>query len=83
MTQAELMEVILKMRCLSSAMAYKVAFNLANGDKNCNINNLILLNDYIDVLLKYNFESENCVTEDEFEGMLESAKYLSKLCTCD
>lgn len=83
MTQPELVTLVLELKCCSSTLAFNVAFNMINGDKNCKINNLILLNDYIDVLLKYDIEGTNCITSEEFDTIVDNATQICKLCDCE
>lgn len=83
MLQSELITLVLDLKCCSSTLAYNIAFNIINGDKLCNIDKLIFLNDYIEILLKYNIEGENCINEDEFETIVDNAKQICSLCDCE
>ncbi len=83
MTQEELIELILDLRCCSARLAYNIAENMINGDKSCKVTNLMLLNDNIDSLLRYEIDGSNCTTEDEFEVILDNAKQICKICNCD
>lgn len=87
MTQAELKIIIVRLRCCSGQQAYDLAINLINGDTSCKskIDNVLLLNDYINLLLKYDLTegADNCLASDEFENILNNAKTICKLCDCE
>lgn len=83
MTQEELVVLILKLKCCSSTLAFNIAFNMINGDKTCKIDNLILLNDSIQVLLKYEINGENCIDEDQFNTIVDNATQICQICNCE
>jgi len=87
MTQVELKSIIVRLKCCSAEQAYTLSINLTNGDTSCKskIDNVLLLNDYIDLLLKYDLSEGaiNCLTSDEFENILNNAKTICKLCDCE
>jgi hypothetical protein len=85
MTQAALKTFIYRLRCCSGDLAVEIANQLKWGDKVCKFNNLMLLNDSIDYLLKYDVSEEaiNCITESQFEDMIDRTKNICKLCDCE
>jgi hypothetical protein len=86
MTQAELTTNIYKFMCCSGNMAEEVATLLVSGDKSCKtkIDNILLINDYIDQLVKYDLtvNANNCLTTNEFDLIYNNASVLCKLCDC-
>lgn len=84
MDQEEVIELILKLMCCSSYMGNEIATNLANGDGYCDITNLILINDIIEQLQRYDTTegAENCLTEDEFETLVTNGKNACVICDC-
>jgi hypothetical protein len=87
MTQAQLKLKILRLQCCSGNMSNEIATLMINGDKSCKskIDRLLILNDYIDLLLKYDLTTDaiNCLTEDEFTNILNNATVICKLCDCE
>lgn len=86
MTQSELKNKIHRLQCCSGNMAKLIVDNITLGDKSCkvNINNLLLLNDYIDLLLKYDLSENaiNCIDSNEFDIIYSNAIVLCKICDC-
>lgn len=84
MTQDELIELMVRLMCCSSTMASEIATNLANGEGFCDITNLIILNDIINQLKRYDTTegATNCLTEEEFEDMVTNAKNACMVCDC-
>lgn len=85
MTQEELIELILRLMCCSSSMAEEIAINLANGEGFCDMTNLIILNNIIKQLQRYDTTADatNCLTEEEFEDMVTNAKNACVICDCN
>lgn len=83
MTQDELRTFVLRLRCCSSDKAYQLATKLINGSK-CNTKELTMLNGIITSLLPYVVDSENnCLTEDEYTTVVDTARQICKLCDCE
>ena len=86
MTQTELKADIYKFMSCSGNMAEEVATLLVSGDKSfkTKIDNILLINDYIDQLVKYNLTqgANNCLTTSEFNLIYTNASVLCKLCNC-
>jgi hypothetical protein len=85
MTQEELTDLLIRLMCCSSYMANDIATNLANGEGFCDLTNLIILNDIIDQLKRYDTTTDatNCLTEDEFDTMVTNAKNACIICDCE
>jgi hypothetical protein len=83
MTNEKLNNIIIKLRCCASVLADEIATNLAKGGCDLTVR-LIILEDSIALLKKYNLDNEdlNCLTYDEFEAVLQNAVDLCKLCNC-
>ncbi len=85
MTQDELKNKIFKLIVCSSNLGYLISNQLLIGS-DCKeaMNRLFLLNDYINLLLKYNLniESKNCLTEKEFQDIYDNSTGLCKICEC-
>lgn len=85
MTQQELKNIIVRLRCCSSNIANCLSKELINGSGLDTIvfNNLLLLNNYISLLLKYNLSDTNCISEQEFIKILNNATGLCEICDCE
>lgn len=84
MTQEELIVLVYRLRCCSGTLGDQIATKMSNGT-NCSINKLVVLNDYIEILLKYNLETDtNCIDDiDEgFATMVANAKNMCRICDC-
>jgi len=84
-TQDELKVIIQRLKCCLGTKSSEY-YNLVKIGENNNIKyyNLILLSDYIKHLLKYNLtlNATNCLSQDEFENILENATNICDLCDC-
>jgi len=86
MTQQELKNIIFKLRICSSNMSVDLINKLINGGScSITINTIMLLNDYINQLLKYNTEQEaiNCLNTNTFNKIYNNATSLCKICDCN
>lgn len=83
MTQTQLENLIIKLRCCSATLADKIATTLSTGGCDSSIQ-LILLNDYIHQLLVYTLDDEtrNCLTSDQIDNIVEQSKEICDLCDC-
>lgn len=83
MTQTQLENLIIKLRCCSATLADKIATTLSIGGCDSSIQ-LILLNDYIHQLLVYTLDDEtrNCLTSDQIDNIVEQSKEICDLCDC-
>jgi hypothetical protein len=84
MTQEEIELFVYRLSCCSGTMGETLAKKLALGN-NCSINTLMILNDYIDVLLKYDLTSDtNCIDgiTDGFDDMVAHARSICDICDC-
>lgn len=87
MIQSELKIYILKLKCCSAKLAGKYANDLIIGNTtiNCyNFQKLILLNNSIKELLKYDINNklENCFNEDKFNILINNTTDICSVCNC-
>lgn len=86
-TQEELINKIYRLQCCSSNLALLLIDNINVGSRTCKKeeNNLILLNNSIDLLLKYNLteDSANCLIEEEFNKIYNNSINICKICDCE
>ena len=86
MTQEKLKKTILKLQVCSSYMANNLATCMINGTNNINtLNLLMILNDSIKLLLKYDLSenAKNCLTDIEFKKILNNSTTTCKICDCN
>lgn len=83
MTQQELITLVLDLKCCSARLSSIAAINIINGKKTCDLTKLMLLNDYIDLLLKYDIDGVNCLIEEEFEQIVDNSKQICVFCDCE
>lgn len=87
MTQDELKIKIYRLQICSANLADSLVDNLTLGDKSCktSFNNITILNDIINLLLKYNLTegATNCLTLTDFENLHDKAINICKLCDCE
>lgn len=83
MTQLQLENLIIKLKCCSATLADKIATSLSIGGCDNSIQ-LILLNDYIRQLLVYTLDDEtrNCLDSDQIDNIVEQSKSICDLCDC-
>jgi hypothetical protein len=82
MTEEQRYTLIIRLKCCIASAGDCNSTSLQNGGADITTQ-LTLLNGYIDILTVYNTETDtNCVTEDEFESVVNKAKKLCKLCDC-
>lgn len=81
MTQDQLVNLIINLRCCSANLAIEIADKLVIGGCD-NTKKLIFLNDYIKHLSYYNLSDNtlNYLTEDEFNNIVDSAKQICDIC---
>ena len=86
-TQNELSVIIYRLECCSAEKANELVTCLTNGDKKYKIklNNLMYLIEGIKLLLKYNTSdiNKNCLSEDDFNKILDNTTNICKLCNCN
>lgn len=82
MIQQDLIDLIIRLKCCSAILANNLAEKLKIGN-NCSFDNLILLNDYIKVLLKYDLNNTNCITETDFNNIITQSKKICEFCDCN
>lgn len=81
MTQPELINQIISFKCCSAKLADILINKLMLGNK-CSLDSLTLLNDYIKLLSKYDLTSTNCITEEDFNNMIQNARNICGICDC-
>jgi len=83
MTQTQLNNLIIKLKCCSSVKADEMA-SAAKIGQCINYKELVLLNDYINVLQHYTLDdlTQNCLDETEFDNIVVQAKSICELCDC-
>jgi hypothetical protein len=87
MTQDELKIYILKLKCCSAKLADKYVNDLIIGNItiDCyNFQKLIILNNSIKELLKYNIvdTTNNCLSEDNFDTLINNTTDICSVCNC-
>lgn len=92
MTKLELQTYILKLKCCSAKLADKYVNDLIIGNItiDCyNFQKLIILNNSIKELLKYRIKSidkpnepENCLSEDDFNILINNTTDICSVCNC-
>lgn len=87
MTQEDLISKIYRLQCCSGELSSEIATNMILGDKSCksNYEKVLILNDSIDLLLKYDLTEGaiNCLTESEFTDIYNKAINICKICDCE
>jgi len=83
MTQTQLNNLIIKLKCCSSVKADEMATDAKKG--HCiNYKELVILNDYIEALQEYNLDdlTQNCLDEEEITNVINQSKSICSLCDC-
>jgi hypothetical protein len=81
MTQEQLGNLLIKLKCCSATLTYNLSVDLSLG-RCANYKKIFILQDYIEKLNSYELDGENCLTEEEFQNIVEQAKQLCSLCNC-
>lgn len=83
MTQTELNNLIIKLKCCFADKAYLLSNNLSIGGCD-NYKELSILEDYIQELQEYELVNtdDNCLDNDQFEDIVENARNICDLCDC-
>lgn len=84
MTQQELSLKLINIACCLANLADKVSTKLQKGGYDDSYK-LIILNGYVNILNTYSLtdENANCITEEQFEDVLEKAINICDYCDCN
>ena len=83
MTQTQLNNLIIKLKCCSANLADAMATDMSVG-RCSNYKELVLLQDYINDLQRYDLDdsTKNCIDSDELDNIVEQSKSICSLCDC-
>lgn len=88
MTQEELYLFIIKLKCCTANYADKISTKLQHGfyGKCDETLKLMFLNGFIELLTPYKVDTDtytNCITEIEFDDIINKSKNICNLCDCN